>query len=128
MARRKPKARFWNKNKQNVPGNIPVNSTINTTSEWNTNAGWTQATTTSNHHYAHQPLMKVTPICKPENRGHYGPKESRERLESQGYHPLVTSMTKEEVEASYEEKRKKSLYKPHFSDYVDMGKEQGFQG
>ncbi|PNP83265.1 hypothetical protein FNYG_03587 [Fusarium nygamai] len=128
MARRKPKARYWNKNKQNVPGNIPVNSTIQTTSEWNTNAGWTQATTTSNHHYAHQPLMKATPICKPEDRGRYGPKESRERLESQGYHPLVTSMTKEEVEASYEEKRKKSLYKPHFSDYVDMGKEQGFQG
>ncbi|KAG9507811.1 hypothetical protein J7337_001366 [Fusarium musae] len=128
MAGRKPKARYRNKNKQNVPGNIPVNSTIMTTSEWNTNAGWTQATTTSNHHYAHQPLMKVTPICKPENRRRYGPKESRERLESQGYHPLVTSMTKEEVEASYEEKRKKSLYKPHFSDYVGMGKEQGFQG
>ncbi|KAF4441329.1 hypothetical protein FACUT_2831 [Fusarium acutatum] len=128
MARRKSKARSWNKNKQNVPGNISVNSTIETNSEWNTNAGWTQTTTSNNYHHAHQPLMKVAPICKPENRGRYGPKESRERLESQGYHPLVTSMTKEEVEASYEEKRKKSLYKPHFSDYADKGKEQGFQG
>ncbi|KAF5721072.1 hypothetical protein FMUND_3820 [Fusarium mundagurra] len=128
MARRKSKVRPWNKNKQNVPGNIPVNSTIETKSEWNTNAGWTQTVTSNNHRHAHQPLMKVTPICKPKNRGRYGPKESRERLQSQGYHPLVTSMSKEEVEASYEEKRKKSLYKPHFSDYADKGKEQGFQG
>ncbi|KAG5788834.1 hypothetical protein H9Q69_012100 [Fusarium xylarioides] len=128
MANHKSKAKFRNKSKQNVPGNIPVNSKINMNSEWNTTAGWTQTTTADNYHRAHQPLIKVTPICKPDNRGRYGPKESRERLESQGYHPLVTSMTKEEVKASYEEKRKKSLYKPHFSDYAHKGKEQGFQG
>ncbi|EGU77446.1 hypothetical protein FOPG_00303 [Fusarium oxysporum f. sp. conglutinans race 2 54008] len=127
MARRKSKARPWNKNKQNVPGNIPVNSTIDTNSEWNTNSGWTQ-TTTANYQHVHVPLTEVTPICKPEDRGRYGPKESRERLESQGYHPLVTSMTKEEVEASYEEKRKKSLDKPDFIEYACEGKEQGFEG
>ncbi|VTT75298.1 unnamed protein product [Fusarium fujikuroi] len=128
MAKSKSKARSRNKNKQNVPGNIPVNSTIETNSAWNTNAGWTRATPSNNYHRARQPLTKVTPICKPEHRGRYGPKESRERLESQGYHPSVTSMSKEEVEASYEEKCKKSLYKPDYSDYYNKGKEQGFQG
>ncbi|KAH7180859.1 hypothetical protein DER46DRAFT_583807 [Fusarium sp. MPI-SDFR-AT-0072] len=127
MARRKSKARPWNKNKQTVPGNVPVNSTIETNSEWNTNAGWTQ-TTTANYHRVPQPLMEVTPICKPEDRGPYGPKESRERLESQGYHPLITSMTKEEVKASYDEKRKKSLDKPSYSKYIYGKKEQGFEG
>ncbi|KAF5629255.1 hypothetical protein F52700_7573 [Fusarium sp. NRRL 52700] len=128
MAKHKSKARPRNKNKRIVPGNIPVNSTIETNSEWNMSAGWTQSTPSNNHHRAHQPLMKVTPICKPEDRGHYGPKESQERLDSQGYHPLVTTMTKEEVEASYEEKRKRSLYKPSFNEYANKGKEQGFQG
>ncbi|KAH7269657.1 uncharacterized protein BKA55DRAFT_496968 [Fusarium redolens] len=127
MSRRKSKARPWNKNKRNVPGNIPVNSTTDTNSEWNTNAGWTQ-TTKANYQHVHEPLMEVTPICKPEYRGPYGPKESRERLESKGYHPLITSMTKEEVEASYGEKRKKSLDKPSYSKYIHGKKEQGFEG
>ncbi|KAF4958609.1 hypothetical protein FGADI_2306 [Fusarium gaditjirri] len=127
MARRKSKARPWHKNKQNVPGNIPANSAIEANSEWNSNAGWIQ-TTTDNYHRVHQPLKEVTPICKPEGQRPYGPEESRERLESQGYHPSVTSMTKEEVEASYEEKRKKSLYKPDFIEYTCEGKEQGFEG
>ncbi|KAF5962493.1 hypothetical protein FBULB1_14111 [Fusarium bulbicola] len=122
MAKHRSKAKFRNKNKQNVPGNIPINSTIETNSECNIAAGLTQNNPSNNNHHAHQPLMKVTPP------GRYGPKESRERLESQGYHALVTSMTKKEVEASYEEKRKKSLYKPHFSDFVGQGREQGFQG
>ncbi|KAF9769747.1 hypothetical protein IL306_012801 [Fusarium sp. DS 682] len=118
MAKRKPK-RALQKNQRNVPGNIPANSPFDRSSELNINTDWAQPN--------YEPSFEVRPIWENE-RGIYGPKESRERLEWEGYHPLVTSMTKAEVEASYEEKLRKGVEKPTELEYYYGIKEQGFQG
>ncbi|KAF4344646.1 hypothetical protein FBEOM_1387 [Fusarium beomiforme] len=121
MAKRKSKQTLQ-KNRRNVPGNIPVHTPSGTNAERNTNTEWTQP---SNH--TDETPIEVRPIWENERRT-YGPRESRKRLEYEGYHPLVTNMTKAEAMASYEEKLCKSVEKPTYHQYYCGKKEQGFQG